>query len=189
MTDRRPPIRDEGEIPDRLAEDLRRAYAPMGRTSNRLDRAVLDAANAELGRAHRLAFPRWAVGGALAAAAALVLGVGLWGMRSAGRPKALPPVAQAPASALPELLDREALADAGIAAAEADPADLNGDGRTDILDALILARAVEQRADGRTRARTATITAELDLNGDGASDAADVEALAARIVALGRVAG
>ncbi len=51
-------------------------------------------------------------------------------------------------------------------------ADLNRDGSVDVLDALILAKAVDAG------------DALLDLTGDGATSAADVEALAARIVTL-----
>lgn len=55
-----------------------------------------------------------------------------------------------------------------------DPRDLNGDGRLDILDALVLARSIE----------SATIIPGRDFDGDGVVTSADVDALAAAVVKL-----
>ena len=58
-----------------------------------------------------------------------------------------------------------------------DSRDLNQDGRVDILDAMLLAKRLEQ---GGTPARTP------DLTGDGIVDRADVDAIALAAVALPR---
>jgi len=59
--------------------------------------------------------------------------------------------------------------------AAADPADLDRNGRVDILDAFALARSLQSHA---------TTGDTVDLNRDGVVDAADVEAIARRAVAL-----
>lgn len=62
----------------------------------------------------------------------------------------------------------------------ADPADVDGDGRVDMLDAFVLARGL---ANGRL------LPARHDLDGSGTVDARDVDAVAQRAVALERPGG
>lgn len=77
--------------------------------------------------------------------------------------------------AIPQLLKQAPTSPAREAAFA--PADLNHDGRLDILDAFALARQLKQ--DG-------TRNLQLDLNGDGVVDERDVSTLAARAVKLER---
>ena len=56
------------------------------------------------------------------------------------------------------------------------PQDVNGDGRVDILDALILAKTVE--------AKSTSSDARLDLNHDGVIDRKDADAIAMAAVSL-----
>ena len=58
-----------------------------------------------------------------------------------------------------------------------EPADLDGNGAVDILDAFALARSFD--AAGKTRFK-------IDINGDGACDQADVDAIALRAVSVNR---
>ncbi len=58
--------------------------------------------------------------------------------------------------------------------------DVNGDGQIDILDAFVVARGIESMADPPAR---------WDFTGNGKIDSQDVEALAARAVALPRDQG
>jgi len=99
----------------------------------------------------RRALRRLAWAGPLAAAAALVLVLLL--------PERRPPETT---------LAREA-------AAPANPADLNRDGRVDILDALAVALAIEAGRDD----------AAYDANRDGRVDRGDVDRIAAAAVAIG----
>lgn len=111
----------EPELPEALRRDLEALYEPPGRVPETLDTTVLSAA-----RRH---FRRGAARGpslrgvlALAAAAALVAAVFLWGVPGAGDPE-----------------------DPGFSLAFARE-DLDRSGRVDILDAFLLARRVEEGA-------------------------------------------
>lgn len=73
--------------------------------------------------------------------------------------------------------DSRQLAVSDSPSAVADPRDLNNDGRIDILDAMLLARRLEQGG---------TPAAGSDLTGDGAVDRADVDAIALAAVTLPR---
>jgi hypothetical protein len=75
--------------------------------------------------------------------------------------------------------------------------DVNGDGRVDILDALVLARAVQGAPDGvgqtsprlRSGLGNAALRGEWDLNHDGKIDGADVDLVAMQAVRLTPAAG
>ena len=64
--------------------------------------------------------------------------------------------------------------------AAAEPADVDRNGRVDILDAYALARRLEEGV---------SIDARLDLNRDGVIDGSDVDRIAARAVSLNQGAG
>jgi hypothetical protein len=145
---------DDGLPPDLLA-DLRSLHArppvPAG-----MDFAIRSQARAYLAQQRRV---RWGVRIAGAAAAAAVLGIGVW---RAMLPTTVPTnVALSPPSA------------ATVAAASlAD--DVNGDGVVDVLDAFAIARGVRDR---QTRP-------EWDINRDGRVDAQDADALARLAVSV-----
>ncbi len=106
----------------------------------------------------------------MAAAAALTLGLALPLWRG-GLPERKVERAEAPRSA-PQVVRQTA--PQGLPATPAGP-DLNRDGRTDILDAFLLARSLREGAGG---------PAAWDGNGDGRTDAADVAVLGRLAVAL-----
>lgn len=145
--------RDEAGVPERLRRDLSDVFSSESGVPGSVDRAIERAVGERFGR-RRQALPwRW---GGLAAAAGLVLvgGIVLWSLTRA----TTGPDEQN------SLQARRGVGDA----------DLNRDGNVDVLDALILAKAVDAG------------DSVLDLTGDGATSAADVEALARRIVTLRR---
>lgn len=141
----------EPDLPRSLANDLARLYGETPAVPPSIDAAVALAARRRLLgiRARRRAL-RWA-GGAAAAAAALAVAVVL------SRPHAAAPSASREHSAA--------------------QADIDGNGRIDILDAFAMARGIEARSDPRR---------DWDLNGDGAVDAFDVDLIAMAAVNLDR---
>lgn len=136
---------DAPAAPERLVSDLRRLAGRPAALPMFDARSVA----ARHFAARRAAKMRFALGGVGAAAAAgIALAVWLW-----------------PQSVVP--------ASPGTMAA-AMREDLNNDGRVDMLDAFVLARA---NADGTSKA-------EWDFSGDGRVDRADVDALALSAVGL-----
>jgi hypothetical protein len=129
------------------------APAPRVTVPPAQDAALLALAGPAAGRIRGRRRARWAGAGATLAAVAAALALAF--LRS------------------PE--DRSAAAP--IALAAAGPMDVNGDARTDILDAFAVARAIE-RGDAAGHPG-------WDVTGDGRVDDADVDALAAAAVALG----
>jgi hypothetical protein len=96
-----------------------------------------------------------------AAAACLVLGLGaLLAVRTLRQTAGVAPAATVPAAPV---------------VAAAGPNDVNGDGRVDVIDAYLVALAVD-------RERTSPA---MDRNGDGRVDRADAERLVLAAVALG----
>jgi hypothetical protein len=96
-----------------------------------------------------------------AAAACLVLGLGaLLAVRTLRQTAGVAPAASVPAAPV---------------VAAAGPNDVNGDGRVDVIDAYLVALAVD-------RERTSVA---MDRNGDGRVDRADAERLVLAAVALG----
>jgi hypothetical protein len=140
-------------IPTRLEGDLRSAFGGFGGVPAEVDRAVLGMVEGVAAGARRR---RWGSGGrrmvlmgaGVAAAAAVVVVVWVVGPDVARHGK-------------------------GGAVAAALAGDLNGDGKVDMLDALIEA----ERVKGGKGA---------DVNGDGKADAADVDAIAMSAVRLDR---
>ncbi len=145
--------RDEPVVPEGLRRDLSDLFVSESGVPGSVDRAIERATAAHFGSGRRISVRRW---GGLAAAAGLVLvaGVVFWSLTRATTGPGERNSMQA----------RRADGDS----------DLNRDGNVDVLDALILAKAVDAG------------DSVLDLTGDGATSAADVEALAQRIVMLRR---
>ena len=150
----------EPHVSDRLGKDLRDLFEPPGAVPARIDRAILDQASRRLAKPRRLIIRlRWAAG--IAAAAVIVLGVVLFNPKSEIRN---------PQSIRPALAEGRA--------------DIDGNGRVDILDAFRLARHIEARGPADP---TRSDAAELgwDLNGDGRVDQGDVDLVAFAAVRLG----
>jgi hypothetical protein len=143
----------EPHIPDRLRQDLQGLFQPSGPVPARVDKAILDQAHRRLVKPRRLVIRlRWAAGIATAAAV-ITLGAVLFNPQSA---------IKNPQSSRPALAEGRA--------------DVDGNGRVDILDAFRLARNIEARGPADPR---------WDLNGDGRVDKDDVDVVAAAAVRLG----
>lgn len=142
-------------LAERLANPLQEPAANLGVPEDR-DVTMLELARQEArrvqrqltigGRGGRRRWLRWS----MPAAAAVAASVGLW--------IALAPVATAP------------LTPGGLAG------DVNRDGIVDIVDAMLLARALEGRG---------ALEPSWDLSGDGMVDGSDVERIARQVVRIG----
>lgn len=143
----------EGRIPDRFRTDLQGLFEPPGRVPPQVDKAIMDEARRRIaGRRRLIVRLRWA--GGIAAAAVVIVGVTLYhGTTLHNHPSSI--------------IDRRSAA--------AGRADIDGNGRVDILDALRLARHIEARGPDQ---------AEWDLNGDGQVDRGDVDLVAFAAVRL-----
>ena len=144
---------NEPHIPEPLERELRSAFGGGPGVTPEVDRAVLEMAlrvgMAQEVRRRKVGVRRLRLTG-LGAAAALVAGaITAWVMW--------------PSASVPP----------GVAMAAPGP-DINGDGRLNMLDALVMAERVEQGLKG------------WDFNADGQEDRADAEALAADVVKLER---
>jgi hypothetical protein len=149
-------------VSDRLGKDLRALFEPPGAVPAQVDRAILDQASRRLAQPRRLIIHlRWAAGIA-AAAAVLVLGVVLFNPQSEIRN---------PQSIRPALAEGRA--------------DVDHNGRVDILDAFRLARNIEARGPA-TPTRSGAAELGWDLNSDGRLDKDDVDLVAFAAVRLDR---
>ena len=148
-------------VSDRLRQDLRGLFEPPGAVPARVDKIILDQARRRLAKPRRLIIRlRWAAGIA-AAAAVIAVGVTLFSPQSETM---LPPAltgGRNPQSMSPALAEGRA--------------DVDGNGRVDILDAFQLARRVEARGP---------VAPQWDLNGDGRVDKEDVDLVACAAVRL-----
>ena len=150
MTERleQPDPADEPRLPPALASAFHRAYGRTTAVPPAIDASILRDARAGFSRRRRFQLMvRWIGASAAAAAAVVVLAVNL----HRGR---------APTS----------VAVSNI------PGDVDGSGRVDMLDALLLARRVDAGSAGAAK--------DADVNGDGVVDRADVNAVAALAVRL-----
>ena len=143
----------EQRVSDRFRKDLRGLFGPPGAVPPQVDKAIMEQADRRLAKPRRLIVRmRWAAGVA-AAAAVILVGVVLFNPPSAIRH---------PPSTSPGLAEGRA--------------DIDGNGRVDILDAFQLARHIESRGPADER---------WDLNGDGRVDKDDVDLAAFAAVLLG----
>jgi hypothetical protein len=147
MPDRQ--TQSDPKLPERLVEELR-GLQPGLTVPAEVDRAVLGEARAGYARRRRFWLAARAVGAASAAAAAAVVVLVLY-------------------------LDHRKKASAPVAATQAIAGDVDGNGRVDILDAFVLARKVEAKAQAAKGD---------DVNGDGVIDRRDVDAVAGMAVSV-----
>jgi len=140
-------------VSSKFSEDLGKVFGPQEQVPAHIDRAVAEAAHRHFGRQpRRLWWLRWAVPATAAAAAVIVLSVGLSIHRTS------PP--------------RAARMDAAMTRA-----DIDRNGRVDIIDAFQLARHIE----------SANPTDEMwDINGDGLVNRDDVDKVALAAVRLNK---
>ena len=139
--------RFEEQLPPRLVEELSRLHATEVRVPAALDRAILRQARQSFARRRRWWLAaRW-VGAAVASAAAIALAFGTF-----IRPgKTSSPLAIQPRPQIAQL------------------ADIDRDGRIDMLDAYLV---------GRKIARHEPLDPAWDINGDGVVDQKDVDLIA-----------
>ncbi len=151
----------ERHVSDRLRQDLRGLFEPPGVVPAGADKTILDQAHRQLAKPRHIVIRlRWAAG-ITAAAAVIVLGVILFNPQSAIMSPPAPTGGRNPQSLRPALAEARA--------------DIDHNGRVDILDAFRLARSIEAR--GPTDPR-------WDLNGDGRIDKDDVDLVASAAVRL-----
>ncbi len=144
------------EITPAFSEDLNRLFAPGRPVPASVDRAVAEAARRHLRRPQRrIGWKRWAV--PAAAAAAILIAACLWWRHDS-------PIASS---------SREARPQATVASPSR--ADIDRNGRVDILDAMTLARHIESKQP---------IEAAWDINGDGLIDQRDVDSVARAAVRI-----
>jgi len=144
-----------------LRDDLAALFATDVPVPPALDAAVLASARGHLmPRRRTRVVLRWAVAAAgAAAAAALLFVLALGPIRHAPEPVAMLPAPEVAKALAPE------------------KADINHDGRVDVLDALALARELESKGPSK---------AEWDITGDGVVDRRDVDSIAQAVVRLER---
>ena len=135
--------------PGRLSDDLKTLFEPKTPVAGRVDRVVMDAARRRLTRPSPRRRRLW-IAGISAAAAVVLLAVVLSG---------------------PWQTESTSLSDNTVQM----PADVDGNGRIDILDAYRLARHVEGAG---------WLDMRWDQNHDGAVNAADVDLVASAAVRL-----
>lgn len=140
-------------VSSKFSEDLGKVFGPQGQVPAHIDRAVAEAAHRHFGRPQRrLWWLRWAVAATTAAAAVIVWTVYV-------------PAHRAP---VPR---------AARVAAEMKRADIDRNGRVDIIDAFRLARHIE----------SASPTKQMwDINGDGLVNRDDVDQVARAAVRLNK---
>jgi len=156
----------EPHVSDRLRRDLRDLFQSPGAIPAQTDKSILDQARRRLAKPRPFVIRlRWAASiGAVAAV--IVLGFVLFSPQS-GLPRfARNDMIQNPQSRPPALAEGRA--------------DIDGNGRVDILDAFRLARSIEARGPADPT---------WDLNGDGRVDRDDVDLVAYAAVSLGTQPG
>jgi hypothetical protein len=173
----------EPHVPDRLRQDLHGLFQPPGAVPARVDRAILDQAHRRLAKPqHLIICLRWAAGIATAAAV-VTLGVILLNVVT-------PDSDPGPQSRLPRFARNDMIRNpqSSRPALAEGRADIDGNGRVDILDAFRLARDIEARGPADPMHSSAT-DLQWDLNGDGRVDKDDVDVVASAAVRLGPQTG
>jgi len=146
----------ERQVSERFRKDLQGLFEPAGAVPPQVDRAILGQARRRLAKPRRIILRiRWAAGIAAAAAVIAVGALLYFGPGSSNQPSSIN-------NHQPVAVGR---------------ADLDGNGRVDILDAFRLARAIESRGPAET---------EWDVNGDGRVDRDDIDAVAFAAVRLNK---
>ena len=144
-------------VSPRFAEDLGELFASQEAIPDSVDRAIAEAARRHLRRSPRkLWWIRWSV--PATAAAAILVGISLWWFPGGAGPRMAHEMAPQVASETPS------------------QADIDRNGKVDILDAFVLARHIEAKRP---------VEQTWDLNGDGLVDRRDVDAAAQAAVRLG----
>jgi len=140
-------------VSSEFSEDLGAIFGPQGPVPAHIDRAVAEAAHRHFDRPQRrLWWVRWAVAAATAAAAVIVWTVYV-------------PAHRGPVSRVARV------------AAEMKRADIDRNGRVDIIDAFQLARHIESASPTKQR---------WDINGDGLVNRNDVDQVARAAVRLNK---
>jgi len=156
------PAPTDPHIPARLESDLRSAFGGFSAVPAEVDRAVLGmvegVAAGSARRRRRVQGRLVLMGGGVAAAAAVVWMV--WALGPSFARKGLPTGGAGSPGPMAAVL----------------VGDLNGDGKVDMLDALIEAE----------RVKTGAATKAIDFNRDGRVDSGDVDAIAMSAVKLER---
>ena len=172
------------DVSDRLRRDLRGLFEPPGAVPARVDKIVLDQAKRRLSKSHPLIIRLWWAAGIAAAAAVIAVGVVLFNVVT-------PDSKPGPQSGLPRLARDDMsnpqseirnLQSTSPVLAEG-RADVDHNGRVDILDAFLLARSIEARGPVDVTPSGAADT-QWDLNGDGRVDKDDVNLVASAAVRL-----
>ena len=152
--DRKPNL----DVRPAFSEDLGRLFAPDRPIPASVDRAVAEAARRHLRPScHRIGWRHWAV--PAAAAAAILLATSIWWFNNG--------------STSPS--NREGRLQATVASPSL--ADIDRNGKVDILDAFTLARHVESKQPAEPA---------WDVNGDGLIDRRDVDSVALAAVRLNK---
>lgn len=170
MTDRKRHFDDEPgfAVSPRFSEDLGRVFGPTAEVPADVDRAVAEAARRHFARRpRRLWWLRWTV--PATAAAAIIVTASLWW---AGRG---PTDHSVQGIASPAL--RDAFTASETMRIEAVRADIDANGRVNILDAFALARHIESAGP---------VSQTWDINGDGLVDRKDVDTVAFASVRLSK---
>ena len=146
-------------VAPRFSEDLGQLFAADRPIPARVDRAVAEAARRHLPqRRPRIWKLRWAMPAA-AAAAAILVGISLWWFNASS-------TTQTARETRPQAVD-----------AALPKADIDRNGKVDILDAFTLARHIESRQP---------VDKVWDFNGDGLIDRRDVDTVAQVAVRLNK---
>jgi hypothetical protein len=153
------------EAGQNLATDLKALFDPQGSVPPQVDRAILDAANKRFVRRGRCLVVRWAASAA-AAAAVIIL---LFALNTSDERASTQTAEKFGATKI-----RSVAADAHLKKAAAG-ADIDLDGRVDILDAFKLARYIKSAAHPDKK---------WDMNGDGLVNRKDVDLVAFAAVRL-----
>jgi hypothetical protein len=143
----------EQRVSDRFRTDLQGLFEPPGAVPPRVDRAILEQAHRRLAKPRPLVIRLRWAAGVAAAAAVVAIGVALF----------------SPQSISPGLAEGRA--------------DVDSNGRVDILDAFRLARHIESIGPADPT-RSGATEMKWDLNGDGRVDKDDVDLVAFAAVRL-----
>lgn len=153
------------EVAGRFSTDLKALFAPDGSVPPQVDRAIMDRANRRFVRRGRRPAVRWAASAA-AVAAVIVL---VFTLNTSNKRASTQPAEKF------EENGTRSVADMAFEKKAVVGADIDLDGRVDILDAFKLARYI--KSAGR-------LEKKWDMNGDGTVNSQDVDLIALAAVRL-----